>query len=147
MHLVKWNPARRALRLRHPINSFFDDFLFTNALARRGTDEWNWNPVVDIFEEDDAIIVSAEIPGMDKDNISVDVKDRVLTLKGERSMDNAVKEEQYYRRERRYGQFQRTFSLPSDVNPDDIKAEYTDGVLKVTVPKPEKVKPKQITIH
>jgi HSP20 family protein len=106
-----------------------------------------WYPVVDMYEEDNSFVIKAELPGMDKKDISVDVKDRILTLKGERNYDNEVKEENYYRRERSYGKFQRTFTLPVDVEPDKIKADFKDGLLKIEVPKPEEHKPKEITIH
>ena len=147
MHMIKWRPAKDVFNLRHHVNSLFDDFLFPtrNSMGEEGM--WKWNPAVDIFEDGDSIVVKAEIPGMSKDNITVDVKDRVLTLKGERSADNEVKEDNYFRRERTYGRFERAFTLPADVKADDIKAEYTDGVLKVIVPKPEVSKPKQITVH
>ncbi len=147
MQLIKWNPTRDLFNMRRQMNSLFDDFFHP---ARRQADDesmWNWNPAVDIYEDGDNIVVKAEIPGMDKESISVNVKDRVLTLKGERSEDNEVNEEKYFRRERTYGRFERAFSLPADVKTDDIKAEYKDGVLKVMVPKPEVQKPKQITIH
>ena len=133
--------------LRNRMNRIFNDFYYP---VERKDDEasfWNWNPAVDIYEENDNIVVKAEIPGVDKKSINVDVKDRVLTIKGERSEDNEVNEERYYRRERTYGRFERAFTLPADVKTDEIKAEYKDGVLKVMVPKPEVQKPKQITIH
>ena len=71
----------------------------------------------------------------------------MLTLKGERSADNEVKEESYFRRERVYGRFERSFTLPAEIDAEKVKAEYNDGVLKVTLPKPESYKPKQITVH
>ena len=84
---------------------------------------------------------------VDKKDIEVDVKDRVLTLKGERSSDNEVTEDNYYRRERCFGKFERAFNLPVDVELDKIKANYKDGVLEIEIPKPEEKKPKQITVH
>ena len=75
------------------------------------------------------------------------MKDRLLTLSGERSYDNEVKEENYFRRERSYGRFQRVFTLPADVDSEKIKAEYKDGVLEIEVPKPEEKKAKQVTVH
>ena len=106
-----------------------------------------WHPAVDMFDNDDKIVLKAELPGMKKNDFSVDVKDRVLTLSGERNYDNEVKEENYYRRERACGSFKRAFHLPSDVDADNIKAEFKDGVLRVEIPKPEAQKPKQITVH
>ena len=81
------------------------------------------------------------------ENIVIDIKDRVLTLKGERSLDNEVKEDNFYRRERAFGKFERAFTLPTDVDSGKIEADFKDGVLKIDIPKPEKQKPKQITIH
>jgi len=147
MQLMKWNPANDLFSLRHHMNGMFDDFFYPSRRSTGGESLWKWNPAVDIYEEEGNIVVKAEVPGMDKENISVDVKDRVLTLKGERSADNEVKEDNYFRRERTYGSFERAFTLPADVNTDEIKAEYTDGVLKVIVPKPEIAKPKQISVH
>ena len=94
----------------------------------------NWNPRVDIYEDEDAIVLKAELPGVEKDNIVVDVEGRVLTLKGERSSDNDVKEESYYRRERTFGSFERRFNLPDNVDPEKITADYKDGILKVGDP-------------
>lgn len=147
MQLMRWNPMRDLLGWRTNLDSVFDDFFYPGRRTAEKEGLWNWNPVVDIYEEQDNIVVKAEIPGVRKEDISVDVKDGVLTLKGERSVDNEAKEEKYYRRERIYGRFQRAFTLPTEVDPDNVKAEFTDGVLKITVPKPESRKPRQITVH
>ncbi|MGD8845721.1 MAG: Hsp20/alpha crystallin family protein [Desulfobacteraceae bacterium] len=147
MQLIKWNPARDLFSLRHNMNNLFDDFFYPSRRTTEGDGFWSWNPAVDIYEQEDNIVVKAEIPGMEKDQITVDVKDRVLTLKGERSEDREVNEERYFKRERTYGRFERAFTLPADVKTEQIKAEYKDGVLKVLVPKPEVQKPKQITVH
>ena len=146
MQLVKWNPMRDMLSLNSRADRLFNDF-FNSSRGVNVTGNWGWNPRVDIYEEEDAIVLKAELPGVEKDNIEVDVKDGVLTLKGERSSDNEVKEDSYYRRERCFGSFERRFNLPENVDPDKISADYKDGVLKVGIPKPEEVKPKQITVH
>jgi HSP20 family protein len=147
MQLIKWNPTRDLFNLRHNMHSLMDDFFYPRRRSFGDEGLWNWNPAVDIYEDANSIEVKAEIPGMDKEGITVDVKDRILTLKGERSEDKEVNEDNYYRKERTYGRFERAFTLPADVKADDIKAEYKDGVLKVIVPKPEVQKPKQITVH
>jgi HSP20 family protein len=147
MQLIKWNPSRDIFSLRNNFNTLFDDFFYPRRRMAAEEGGWNWNPAVDIYEEEGNIIVQAELPGVTKEGISVDVKDRVLTIKGERSVDNEVKEDKYFRRERVYGQYKRAFTLPADVDPEGVKAEYNDGVLKVMVPKPEAQKPKQITVH
>jgi len=119
-------------------------------MAHKGDEElstWSWRPFVDIYDNDNNIVIKAELPGIDKKDIVVDVKDRFLTLKGERSSENEVKKDKFHRRERTYGKFERVFSLPMEVDPDKIKADYKDGVLKIDIPKLEKQKPKQITVH
>jgi HSP20 family protein len=147
MELMRWSPMKGLLGWRNNLDSIFDEFFYPAPKTVESDGLWNWNPAVDIFEEQDNIVIKAELPGISKEGISVDVKGRVLTLKGERSADNEVKEEKYYRREMTYGRFERSFTLPAEVDPDAVKAEYSDGVLKITVPKPESHKPKQITVH
>jgi HSP20 family protein len=147
MQLIKWNPSRDIFGLRNHFSTLFDDYFYPSRRTAAEEGMWSWNPAVDIYEAGDNIIVQAELPGVTKDGISVDVKDRVLTIKGERSADNEVKEDNYFRRERVYGQYRRAFRLPADVDPEGVKAEYSDGVLKVMVPKSEAQKPKQITVH
>ena len=146
MQLVKWNPMRDMLNLNGRADRFFNDFFYPSrgVLPSR---ELDWNPRVDIYEEEEAIVLKAELPGVEKDKIVVDVKDRVLTLKGERSSYSDVKEENYYRRERTFGSFERRFNLPDNVDAEKITADYKDGVLKVDIPKPEETKQRKITVH
>jgi len=125
----------------------FDDFFYPVHKDDGEMTLMNWKPSVDIYDNDDNIVIKAELPGVDKEDISVDVDGRFLTLKGERSSENEVKEENFHRRERAYGKFQRVFTLPAEINADDIKADYTDGVLTIDIPKPEEKKPKQIAVH
>jgi len=147
MNLVRWNPWREMNTLQNRFNHLFDDSFFRPGRSDDDLSLGTWHPVVDMYDEDDRVVIKAELPGVDKKDIVVDVKDRVLTLSGERAYDHEVKEENYYRRERAYGKFQRTFSLPGDVDSDKIKADFADGLLKIEVPKPEKQKPKNIMIH
>jgi HSP20 family protein len=97
----------------------------------------NWNPTVDVFEDENNIVVKADLPGVDKENVKVDLKDNVLSISGERSDEKELKEESFYRKERAYGKFCRSFTLPSGVDGEKIKAEYKDGVLNIEIPKPE----------
>jgi HSP20 family protein len=147
MNLVRWNPWREMNTLQNRFNHLLADSFFQPSRSEDDLSLGTWHPVVDMYDEDDRIIIKAELPGMEKKDISVDVKDQVLTLRGERKYDHEVKEEKYYRRERAYGKFQRAFSLPADVDSENIKAEFKDGLLKIEVPKPEKQKPKEIAIH
>jgi len=147
MNLVRWNPWGEMSALQNRINSLFSEPFFRSGREDDELSMGSWYPAVDMFENDDKIVIKAELPGVDKKDISVDVKDRVLTLSGERNYDHEVKEENYYRRERTCGKFKRTFNLPADVDSDKIKADFKDGVLKVEMPKPEAQKPKRITVH
>ena len=146
MQLVKWNPMRDMLSFNNRADRIFNDFFYPSRGMQMSKDS-SWNPRVDIYEDEDAIVLKAELPGVEKDNIVVDVEGRVLTLKGERSSDNEVKEESYYRRERTFGSFERRFNLPDNVDPEKITADYKDGILKWGIPKPDENKPRQITVH
>ena len=105
-----------------------------------------WAPPVDIYETKDDILVMVEVPGVEKDRISVEVKDDVLVIQGERPFEKDVAREQYHRIERSYGRFKRSFILSVPVQVDGIKASYQSGVLEVTLPKVEAVKPRKIEI-
>ena len=147
MQLIRCNPIRDMYSFRKLINHMFDNSFYPAHKDDEESSIWNWKPVVDIYDNDNNIVIKAELPGVAKQDIVVDVKGRFLTLKGERSSENEVKEDKYHRKERAYGKFKRVFTLPAEVDPDKIKADYKDGVLKIDIPKPEKQKPKQITVH
>ena len=147
MELIRWNPMKSLFDAPSRFDSLFDSFFFPARADSGQGGIWSWHPVVDVYENDAAIVVKAELPGVDKEHIRVDVEGRILTLKGERNTENEAKEENFYRRERTYGHFERSFTLPAEIDPDSIKAEYKDGVLKIEVPKPEEQKAKQITVH
>ncbi len=103
-------------------------------------------PAVDLFEEKDDIVVKAELPGMEKENIEVNLTDHTLTIKGEKKKEEEVKEKNYYRSERSYGSFMRAIELPRDVHGDKVKASFKNGVLEVRVPKTEEAKAKEIKV-
>lgn len=105
-----------------------------------------WSPAVDVYDRGNEVVIHAEIPGMKKDDIDVRVENNVLTIRGKKERSEEVKEEGYYRSERAYGTFSRSFSLPSTVDPTKIGAEYRDGVLTLNVPKAEEAKPRQIDV-
>lgn len=147
MELMRWNPRRELFGLHNSINRMFDNFISPTVRSDEALSVWGWNPVVDIYENEENIVITAELPGVDKKDMTVDVKGKVLTLKGERSTDNEVKEDNYYRQERCYGKFERCFTLPVEIDPEKIKADYKDGVLKIDIPKAEESKPKQVMIH
>ena len=147
MELVRWKPESEMFSLQHTMNDLFDDFFFPMGAGETTRRAWGWNPKVDIYEESDHIVLTAELPGVDKKDIEVDVKNGVLTLKGERLVDNEVNEKNYHRKERSFGRFERSFKLQGDVDTAKITADYKDGILKVSIPNPEETKPKQISVH
>jgi HSP20 family protein len=147
MTLVRWSPWREMVTMQDRMNRVFGDSQTGAGFGDGQLEMTNWHPMVDIYDRGEKIVIKAELPGLEKKDISIDVKDRVLTLKGERAYDNETKDEEYYRRERAYGKFQRSFTLPDGLDPEKINADYKDGLLSVEIPKSEKEKPKQITIH
>lgn len=147
MNLVRWNPLREMTSLHNQLNRMFDSPFFRTGRSDEDISFSLWNPAVDLYEKDDRFVIKAELAGVDKDNIAIDLKDGVLTLSGERSEDNEVKEDNYYRKERTCGKFRRAFALPAQVDSDKIKAEFKNGVLQIEIPRPEGQKPKQITVH
>ncbi|MFP4225681.1 MAG: Hsp20/alpha crystallin family protein [Desulfobacterales bacterium] len=142
MALVRWNPATTVPTLQDRINRIFDD-MFPEAQEDLGL--LDWRPTVDTYEKDDAIVFKAELPGVKKEDVDIDVSNNVLTIKGERHYEDA-KDEDYYRRERFHGKFQRAFTLPDNVDTSNIDASYNDGVLEITVPKTEETQTKKIEI-
>jgi HSP20 family protein len=141
-----WDPLRDLSGIQDKMNQLFED-TFSRT---RGRDEslakGMWTPVVDIYETDDYVVVKAELPGVEKDQIGVEVKDGILSLHGERKFEKEVKEENYHRIERAYGSFHRSFSLPTSVEQNKISAKFKDGVLEVQLPKKAQTKPKQIKV-
>ena len=147
MNLIKWNPWREMDTFSDRFNHFFDDTSLPALWVRDGSKLHNWAPSVDVYDDDKMFVIKAEIPGVDKKDIHIDVKDSILTLSGERSHENEVKEENFHRKERAFGKFQRSFTLPEGTDPDRIVADYKDGVLNIEIPKPEEKKPKKISVH
>ncbi len=147
MALIRWtDPFRDIAVLQDRMNRLFGDFLESSHPREEGRETGIWIPNVDIYETKDAVCVRAELPGVDKDAVHVEVKEGVLSLRGERKFEKEVKEESYHRIERSYGTFHRSFSLPSSVDAEKVTARMKDGVLEVDLPKKEQAKPKQINI-
>ena len=142
MALVRWDPATTVPTLQNRVNRLFED-MFPETREDLGLMEWR--PSVDTYEKDDAIVVKAELPGVKKEDVDIDISNNVLTINGERHYDD-VKNEDYYRRERFHGKFQRAFTLPDNVDMSNIDASFKDGVIEVTVPKTEKTQTQKIEI-
>jgi len=145
MTLMKLSPFRGMIDLQSEMNRLFSDY-FSSTPERSENETPLWQPFVDIAETDDDIIVTADLPGMKKDDIKIVVQDNILTLQGEKKQETEDKKQNYHRVERVYGSFMRNFRLPSSVVVDKINAEYKDGVLNVVLPKSEEAKPKEVNI-
>ena len=145
MAVIRWDPFRDINTLQDRMNRLFED-------AGRGwrheepASTTTWSPAVDIYETEGEIVVKAELPGMDRKDITLNLENNVLTIRGERRFEKETKEDNYHRIERSYGGFSRSFSIPTSVDEEKIRADYKDGVLKVALPKKEQAKPKQIQI-
>lgn len=146
MTIIRWTPARELATMQERMNRLFEDAMSVPRRAEDVAAPASFAPAVDIYETDREIVLKADLPGMQLKQIQIKVEDDVLSLSGERRLDAGVTEENYHRVERAYGAFSRGFSLPRTVDRDKIGASYKDGVLTVTLPKKEEVKPRQIKI-
>lgn len=147
MALIRWDPFREMSSLQERMNRLFSEVLARSPIGEEEISRGAWVPAVDIFETPESIVLKAELPGITKDDIFVEVKDNTLSLKGEKKFEKEVKEEHYHRVERSYGSFQRAFTLPSTVQQDKVKAKFKDGILEIVLPKVEEAKPKQIKVE
>jgi HSP20 family protein len=146
MAIVRWDPFRDVATLQDRINRIFNESFGRSRDLDDEVGLYDWRPPVDIYETADGIVLTVELPGVNKDDVSVEVKDNVLTLKGERLLNPEIKDENYYRKERSFGKFNRSFSLQEPIKPDLIKASFKNGILTVEIPRPEEEKPKQVTV-
>ena len=147
MALVKWDPFRDVAELQNRINRMFDESFGRSRELDDQTSLRSWRPAVDIYETENGIVLAVELPGVSKESVAVEVKDDILTLRGERIADPAISEDSYYRRERLFGPFKRSFTLNQNVKPDQIKATFKDGILQIEIPRPVQEQPKQITVN
>jgi HSP20 family protein len=146
MALARWTPMGNLQSFQDEMNRMFNQFFRGGTGEEAGWGVRTWAPPVDIYETDDAVILKAELPGVSKDDVSIEVHQNTLVLRGERKHEAEVKEENYHRVERAYGTFQRSFMLPTLVDQEHVQATFTDGVLELRLPKSEAAKPKRITI-
>lgn len=142
--LVRWEPFRELISLREAMDRLFEESFVRpfGWLATTGAETL----AIDMYETDNDIVVKAAIPGVKPEDIDVTISGDVLTIKGEVKEEKEVKEESYIRKERRYGTFCRSVTLPIEVDVDKAKAEYENGILTLTLPKAEAAKPKVIKV-
>jgi len=145
--LTRWNPTANLFTTRDPFTRFMDSFLNEAIQPSEDVSNRAWMPLVNIRETDGAFFVEAELPGLTKKDLEITLENNLLKLSGERRFEKDAKEENYHRIERSYGSFLRTFSLPSQVDPEGVKASFKDGILTIEVPKAEEAKPRKIAIN
>ena len=145
MALVRWEPARELNSLQSEMNRLFNTF-FDTPTGGNGGGLRRWVPAMDLVETDDHFVLKADLPGLDANDVSIEVEDKVLTLSGERKVEHETSKEGFYRLERSSGQFRRSLTLPEGVDADKIEASFDKGVLEVRIPKPEERKPRKVQI-
>lgn len=143
--LTRWEPFREVATLQDRMNRLFNE-QFANIGSEESLAVGSFVPAVDVYEDEHAIQLKFEVPGLDENDIDIRLENNVLTVKGERKIDKETKEENYRRVERRYGTFTRSFTLPNTVSAESVSAGYDKGVLTIALPKKEAAKPKQIKI-
>lgn len=146
MKLVRWSPARDLLNIQDEMNRVMDRFFSPELFEGSDFSTSRWLPNMDVQEDKDRFTISMELPGLSKDEVSLTVREGMLTIEGERKQEDEKEGVNYHRVERRYGKFLRSFQLPVRVKEDKIEAVFKDGVLTVQIPKAEEVKPKQIAV-
>src|SRR4051812_4442009 len=143
MTIVRWEPLRELSSLQTEMNRLFNtafDTPVANGANRR------WVPAMDLVETGDDFVLRADLPGMNEQDVKIEVEDNVLTISGERKAEHEAREEGFYRLERAFGAFSRALTLPKGIKPESVSASFANGVLEVHIPKPEAVKPRRIEI-
>lgn len=147
MAIVKYNPLRELRSMQDQMDRLLNLSWGGGDYSGEDIKEGIWQPAVDIYETQDSIVIKAELPDVDQKDIDVRIEDGLLTIKGERKHESEVKKENYHRIERYFGSFQRSFKLPGTVDQEKVQASCEKGVLTVTLPKKEEIKPKQINVE
>ena len=153
MSLIRWNTAHELDRwpsdffgIQREINRAFDNFVRGGVQADESFMTSYWTPAVDIAEQENEYTVKMELPGVNKEDVKINLESNILTIKGEKKQEKEEKDKNLHRVERSYGSFQRSFTLPTTVKSDKIDAVFKDGVLSISLPKAEEAKPKQIEV-
>lgn len=151
MSIVRFNPVRDLLNVEREFNRLFKTFDERFGIRRvddqeNGYENAVWAPLTDIYEDKDNYIINADLPGLKKDDVKISYADGQLEISGERVQEKETKDAKWHRVERSFGKYFRSFSLPKEIKQDNIKAEFKDGQLTITIPKAEEVRPKEIEI-
>ncbi|RJQ55579.1 MAG: Hsp20/alpha crystallin family protein [Actinobacteria bacterium] len=145
MAIDRWDPFRDFLTMQDEVGRMFER-LYGSGRSQSGSRLSTWAPPIDVIEKDGEVLVRAELPGLDPEDVEVLVHDGTLVIKGERRFEDELDEEDFYRIERRYGSFERDVRLPIEIKQDEVAATFKNGVLEVVLPKAETAKPKQVKV-
>jgi HSP20 family protein len=146
MAITRWDPFRDVLALQNRMNSLFQDYNRAQGEADTLATA-AFVPPVDVYEDEHNIVLKLEVPGLKENELDIQLENNLLTVKGERKFEKEEKEENFHRIERRYGSFYRSFTIPSTVNSENVKASYDAGVLRIELEKPAEARPKQIKVE
>jgi HSP20 family protein len=146
MALIRWEPVRELNTIQSEMNRLFNTYFDSPTPANGGTPLRRWIPAMDLVETEQDFVLRADLPGVDDNDVKIELEDRVLTISGERKAEHEERKEGYYRVERSSGAFTRTLTLPEGVDAGAIKASFGKGVLEVRIPKPEVKKPHRVSI-
>lgn len=141
-NLTRWDPFREMLSMRDMFDRVLD-----RSLTTPSTWTQDWGLALDVLENDDEFVVKASVPGIKPDDIEITYDNRTLTIKGEIQEETETEDERYHLRERRFGRFSRSITLPTPVDAENIEANYDAGILALHLPKAEEAKPRRITVH
>jgi HSP20 family protein len=151
MAIVRWNPMRDLMSMEREFNKIFNSLerKFGFNEGERDNEEFEnaiWMPMTDILEDDNQYYLNIDLPGIKKEDVKINYNNGLLSISGERKMENVEKNAKYHRAERVYGKYYRSFTLPQKIKENEIDAEFKDGQLKISIPKAEEAKPKQLEI-
>jgi HSP20 family protein len=146
MALIRWEPVRELNTIQSEMNRLFNTYFDSPTPANGGTAVRRWIPAMDLVETDSDFVLRTDLPGVEENDVKIELEDRVLTISGERKAEHEERKEGYYRVERSSGAFTRTLTLPEGVDAGAIQASFDKGVLEVRIPKPEEKKPHRVEI-
>jgi len=144
MAVIRWKSSQEAERSPFQRNFWFDNF--SKRFLEPGSSMSIWEPLTNVVEKDDGYSITIELPGVKKEDVKITLVENSLTIKGEKKKEEKVEDKNYYRMERTFGSFQRTFHLPNEVDASKVKASFKDGILNISLVKKEEAKPKEISI-
>jgi len=144
--LTRWEPIRELASLQERMNRLFNNEL-SPVTSQESLASGSFVPPVDVYEDEQGIRLKMEVPGIEEKDIDIRLENNLLTVRGQRKLEKETKEENYHRIERSYGSFTRSFTLPNTVNPEEVKAGYSKGVLSISLGKKADARPKQIKVN